>query len=233
MVDIVAVHGAFRGGWSWNLVRPLVEAAGHRLFTPDLTGMGPDGHAADLDVTLDDWIGDVVGCCDDAGLDRLVLVGHSMGGVVCQASMGALGDRVGRLVLIDAPFIAAGERAVDVSGPPPAVLPPRTTWLPPTPVGEQQGFVDPELAAWVNDRLRDTPLGPQLDPCPAPPPLLPPTTIAFCSRTPPGYPAVSARSRCDADGAAYRLIESHHDAPLLAPEQVAALLSCGIDEVPG
>lgn len=227
MTDIVAVHGAFRGGWSWERVRPLVGVEGHRLFAPDLTGMGSGVAATGGDVALADWIADVAAVFDGHDLDDVTLVGHSMGGVVCQAALGELGDRVARLVLIDSPLIGEGRRAVDVSGPtpPPAdLLPPRTTWLPPTPVGPTQGFDDAALATWVNERLCATPFGPQLDPCPSLPARLPPTTIVFCSGTPDGYPSTFARARCDADGTPYVLLDSHHDAPLLAPAAVAPVL---------
>ena len=225
MADVVAVHGAFRGGWSWDLVRPLLERDGHRWFSPDLTGMGTGPQPAVGDVTLDDWIADVVEVVESNDLAQVVLVGHSMGGVVAQAALGVLGSRVARLVVIDAPLIAEGQRAIDVSGPtpPPAgLLPPRSTWLAPTPVGAVQGFEAP-LAAWVNERLCATPFGPQLDPCPAGPRVVPPMTIAFCSRTPQGYPSTFARARCDGDATPYLLLDSHHDAPLVAS---AATASC-------
>ena len=227
MVDVVAVHGAFRGGWSWDRVGTALENQGHRLHAPDLTGMGRGPQAEVGDVRLDEWIADVVAVFDRHGLRHATLVGHSMGGVVCQAALGALGDRVARLVLIDSPIITEGQRAVDVSTPGPVsddLLPPRETWLPPTPVDDAQGFTDPDLASWVNERLCATPFGPQLDRCPPPPNVVPPTTIVFCAHTPAGFPSTIARDRCDADGVPYELLDSHHDAPLLVPEQVAALI---------
>lgn len=228
MVDVVAVHGAFRGGWSWDRVRSVLAPAGHRLFAPDLTGMGAGGSGATGgDVTLAQWVGDVVAVVSEHGLTGVVLVGHSMGGVVAQAALGALDGRVARLVLIDSPLVGAGQRAVDVSGPSapaPELLPPRETWFPPTPVGPEQGYDVPDLAAWVNERLCATPFGPQLDRCPAGPPTAPPTSVVFCDRTPAGYPSTFARCRCDESGLAYTVIDRHHDVPVLDPGSVAALL---------
>jgi hypothetical protein len=34
MGTFVVAHGAWGGGWSWALVRPLLEAAGHAVYTP-------------------------------------------------------------------------------------------------------------------------------------------------------------------------------------------------------
>src|SRR5690606_28787235 len=146
-----------------------------------------------------DWVDDVVRAVDRDGLRDVVLVGHSMGGAVCQAALGALSGRVSQLVLLDSPRIAEGQRAVDVSGPavpPAAALPPRASWLPPSPVGFEQGFRPPELAAWLNERLCAPPFGPQLDPCPPIPSAAPATSIVFCDRTPAGYPSPYARARC-------------------------------------
>lgn len=36
MADVVLVHGAGGSGWYWHRVTPLLEAAGHRVVTPDL-----------------------------------------------------------------------------------------------------------------------------------------------------------------------------------------------------
>jgi len=228
VTPVVAVHGAFRGAWSWDRVRPFVEAAGHALHAPDLTGMGQSRLPTTSLVTLDDWIADVVAAFDALGLDDATLVGHSMGGVVCQAALAALDGRVRALVLLDSPLVEPGRRAVDASSSDPVrddLLPPPETWIPATPVGPEQGFDDPDLAAWVDERLCPTPFAPQLDPLPPRPAVPPPTTIVFCEHTPPAFPSAVSRARCDADGTPYVTIDSHHDAPLLAPDLVARLLT--------
>ena len=40
MTTFVLIHGAFRGGWSWQRVRPLLVAAGHDVHAPSLLGCG-------------------------------------------------------------------------------------------------------------------------------------------------------------------------------------------------
>ena len=39
MQDIVLIHGAWHGGWCWEDVTPLLEAAGYRVHTPTLPGL--------------------------------------------------------------------------------------------------------------------------------------------------------------------------------------------------
>ena len=71
MSTFVLVHGAFRGGWSWDRVAPLLRAAGHDVHAPTLSRT-----ASGLDV----WVDEVAAYVGDPG--DTVLVGHSQGGVV-------------------------------------------------------------------------------------------------------------------------------------------------------
>ena len=233
MTTFVAIHGAFRGGWSWDLVATELRELGHHLLAPDLPGMGSGtqqhGEVPRPRITLSDWVGTVEHCVAEAG-PSCCLVGHSMGGVVVQAALGSLGGRVAHAVVIDSPQITVGQRAIDVSSPvpiDPAILPAEDAWLPATPVSEVQGFRSAELRDWVNARLCATPFGPQLDPCPegsSPSAPLQPTFV-FCSHTPAGYPSQLTRQRFEEEGYDFLEIDSGHDAPLLAPRVVAELLT--------
>ena len=40
----VLVHGAWHGGWCWRRVSERLVAAGHRVFTPTLTGLADRAH---------------------------------------------------------------------------------------------------------------------------------------------------------------------------------------------
>ena len=59
MANIVFVHGAFHGGWCWRDVAESLREAGHRVFTPTLTGLGERSHLFSKDVDLDVHIQDV------------------------------------------------------------------------------------------------------------------------------------------------------------------------------
>lgn len=77
------VHGAFCGGWAFEQFRQPFEAAGHTVLTPDLRGHGAgDGAHAVVGVSITDYARDVAKLC--AGQDQPpILIGHSMGGLVC------------------------------------------------------------------------------------------------------------------------------------------------------
>lgn len=81
MPTVVMVHGAFCAGWAFEAFREPFEAGGWRVLAPDLPGHGAEGGVAGL--SMRDYAGALVRLCDPLP-ERPVLVGHSMGGLVCQ-----------------------------------------------------------------------------------------------------------------------------------------------------
>ena len=83
MATYVLVHGAWHGAWCWNKVAPLLEAKGHTVVAPDLPGHGDDDTPR-AGVTLESYakkVADVVSAQDE----KVILVGHSMGGIAITA----------------------------------------------------------------------------------------------------------------------------------------------------
>jgi pimeloyl-ACP methyl ester carboxylesterase len=116
---IVMVHGAFCGGWAFEHFRGPFEAAGHHVLAPDLRGHGPgDGAHAVVGVSITDYARDVAGLC--ASLDEApILVGHSMGGLVCALAAGRTPVRAMVLLAPSAPWgVAASsmEEAITAFG---------------------------------------------------------------------------------------------------------------------
>lgn len=215
MSTFVLVHGAFRGGWSWDRIRPVLTDAGHDVHAPTLSTT-----AAGLDV----WVDEVVRLVETHDLTGVVLVGHSQGGVIVREVAARIPGRLDRLVYLDAAVPDPGERAVDVAPAPPdpSLLPPRETVIPARPL-TAGGDLDEATAAWVNERLAPTPFAPSLDAVSAVEPATP-ATYVFFSDTPAAYPCGTTRSRLDRRGTPYVVIDGGHDAPLTRPEAVAELL---------
>ena len=203
----------------WDRVVPLLRERGLDARAIDLRG-DPDGGVP----TLDDWIDDVLMAID--GTDAIV-VGHSMGGVVARAATGR-SSSIARVVLVDAPMIRDGQRAVDVSGPPPPTLPAADTWIPPRPVGADQGFEAADLREWVNARLVPTPFGPSLDVARVDEAV--PVRAIFFARTPEFFPCAFTRREMDETGITYRTVDTHHDGPLLTPESVAEAIVAALED---
>jgi pimeloyl-ACP methyl ester carboxylesterase len=97
------VHGFADLGAGWCELAPLLAPHG-RVLAPDLRGhgdsdwIGPGGyyHFMDYVVDLDDLIRDLV-----AADQRLIVVGHSMGGTISGYFAGTRPDRPAALVLIE------------------------------------------------------------------------------------------------------------------------------------
>ena len=98
-VRTVLVHGAWHDGSCWAPVVRRLTAAGRDVHVVDLPGNRPGTPSR----TYIESVLDVVGPGDGVGQGRVVLVGHSAGGLVVPAVAQALGaDRVAAMVLVAA-----------------------------------------------------------------------------------------------------------------------------------
>lgn len=226
MTTFVLVHGAFRGGWAWDRVVPLLD--GHRAVARSLPQAGERYDGTDPLVTLPAYVDDVVAELERDDLRDVVLVGHSQGGVVALAVAAVAPHRISQVVLLDAPAPTPGTSVAEVV---PAEVratygapPPPEAWLPATPlaVDPDLGLTE-ELVAWANPRLTPSPAGPAYDPLPHGGGAVPVRHVFF-ARTPSFYPCGYTRAELDAHGAAYDLLDAGHDAPLTHPGLVAGLL---------
>jgi pimeloyl-ACP methyl ester carboxylesterase len=95
MPTVVMTHGAFCGGWAFDAFRAPFEARGWTVLCPDLPGHGEAGGVAGLSMT--DYAASLVRLCEELP-ERPVLLGHSMGGLVCQ--MAARRAKPSALVLL-------------------------------------------------------------------------------------------------------------------------------------
>ncbi|HTZ04362.1 MAG TPA: alpha/beta fold hydrolase [Gaiellaceae bacterium] len=113
MATFVLVHGAWHGAWCWRDVTPLLESAGHRVLAPDLPGHGEDFSPV-AEMTLDAYARRVRETVDEAA-EPVVLVGHSMGGIVVTQAAEQVPDRVTRLVYVTAFLPGDGQSLADLA----------------------------------------------------------------------------------------------------------------------
>jgi pimeloyl-ACP methyl ester carboxylesterase len=114
MSVFVLVHGAWHGGWCWKRVRKALQALGHDVFTPTLTGVADRAHLLSPQVDLETHINDVVNLIRWEELSDVVLCGHSYGGCVISGVADRVPDRIGALVYLDAFVLENGQSVHDI-----------------------------------------------------------------------------------------------------------------------
>ena len=158
MATFVLVHGAWSGAHGFRLVRPLLRAAGHEVFTPSLTGIGERVHLSSPQVDLTTHVRDVVNTILYEDLTDIVLLGFSYGGFVVTGALEHIDDRVRELVFLDAFVPGDGDTAMSLAGA--GVDPPRMSvgadWLVPAAPRE---YDDPGEAAFSEARRVPHPIG--------------------------------------------------------------------------
>jgi pimeloyl-ACP methyl ester carboxylesterase len=102
MASFVLVHGAWHGSWCWKRVRKGLQAQGHEVFTPTLTGVGERSHLLSPAVNLETHILDILNLIHWEELTDLVLCGHSYGGCVISGVADRMPERIRSLVYLDA-----------------------------------------------------------------------------------------------------------------------------------
>ena len=165
MATYVLVPGGAHGGWCYQKVTRLLQAAGHEVYALTLTGVGERSHLVTADVDLDLHIQDVVQVLEFEDLRDVVLVGHSYGGMVITGVADRAPDRVGRLVYLDAANPADGQSLLEIARP--MMEPARAAGqvidgvemvlLPFPEAGRFYGVTDPDDLAWMDARLTGHP----------------------------------------------------------------------------
>ena len=102
MTTFVLVHGAWHGGWCWNRVRRALQALGHDVFTPTLTGVADRSHLISPQIDLETHTSDVANLLAWEDLSDVVLCGHSYGGMVITGAADRAPERISALVYLDA-----------------------------------------------------------------------------------------------------------------------------------
>ena len=115
MANYVLVHGGWFGAWCWYKVVPLLQAAGHSVYAPTLTGVGEQAALSTPEIGLDTHIQDVVNLIETKDLQQVILVGHSYSGMVITGVADRVPGRIAHLVYLDAVVPRNGQALVDTA----------------------------------------------------------------------------------------------------------------------
>ena len=227
-LGFVLVHGGYHGAWCWEDLVPLLDLPAVAVDLPG-RGVRPGGGTP---VTIDRCVDAVLSDAGAAGLDRFVLVGHSMGGLTLSGTARRAPERLAHVVYVAALVPAEGTNVFDVffgpdGGGRPELAPDGTMPVLPDELSRPlfMGDLDDERFARAAARLVPEAAGLFLDPAPGPPDDIP-TTYVRCSRD-------GAVTAAMADGFVVRLgpvsdvvaIDSDHDVMLSHPDLLADVLN--------
>lgn len=137
MSTYVLVHGAFHGAWCWDKIVPLLEEKGHKVVTLDLPGQGQDPTPM-TEVTFQGYTNRVCEVIDQQE-GKVILVGHSMGGLSITQAAEYRPDKIEALVYVTAYLPQNGESLFDLNNGDQDAIPVPAIWA------EDQTYVTLDL----------------------------------------------------------------------------------------
>lgn len=104
---VLLLHGSGPGVSAWANWQHTIPglAREYRVLAPDVVGYGSTSRPDDVRYSLDTWTDHVVGFMDALGLERVSLVGNSLGGRISLSLAERHPDRVARMVLMGSPGV--------------------------------------------------------------------------------------------------------------------------------
>lgn len=96
----ILVHGAWHASWCWEYFAAELRARGNKVLTPDLPGHGSVIRPANT-VTFDDYVTSIVELAEQQ-TEKVILVGHSMAGLIISQVAERIPERISELVYIAA-----------------------------------------------------------------------------------------------------------------------------------
>ena len=109
----VLVHGAFQGAYVWQYVKDQLVKNGQKVVVVELPAHGGDNTApaaTSINVYRDKVISSIT-----PAMGKVVLVGHSLGGMVISAVAEKIPDQIGKLVYLTAFVPANGQSLLDLA----------------------------------------------------------------------------------------------------------------------
>ncbi len=101
-LTVLCLHGLTRNARDFDVLAPRFASAGHRVICPDLRGRGDSEYAKDSATYTPLQYGeDVLALIEQEGLERFVVVGTSLGGLLAMGLAALLPDRIAAAVLND------------------------------------------------------------------------------------------------------------------------------------
>jgi pimeloyl-ACP methyl ester carboxylesterase len=115
-LQYVFIHPSWRAGWCWDQMLSVMRAWGREAYAPDGPGHGSRLHEIES-VSLAEYPRVYAEFIEERNLDRVVLVGNSIGGLMVRLTMQAIPDRIVHGIWYMAFILADGECLLDACPP--------------------------------------------------------------------------------------------------------------------
>jgi len=164
MTNFVLVHGGAHASWCWERLAPYLRSDPRvaEVVAVDLTGHGARRDVKPLeDITLADYVDDVVREIESRDLREVILVGHSLAGITVPQAAVRVADRIRRLIYLSTSNPPEGQSIFDLMKHP----------LSPVARGLDVhtmfcNDLDDDATAWLLSNLGPEPPGPMGEPIP-------------------------------------------------------------------
>lgn len=114
MKNYLFIHGALRGAWLWDRVIPLIQKKGKsKIIAIDLPGHGKRA-AERVGVNMNAYVDDVISCIKKKNHFDIILVGHSMSGIIISKVAEEVPERIRHLVYLAAVVPRDGDALIDL-----------------------------------------------------------------------------------------------------------------------
>lgn len=107
MATFIFIHGSFHGAWCWERFTPLLSSQGHHVLAHDLPGSGKDQTPIEQ-AGLEAYANSIAEIIDGAQ-EQVILVGHSMGGIVASQAAALRPERIHAVAYICGLLLDDGE----------------------------------------------------------------------------------------------------------------------------
>ena len=230
----VLIHGAWHGGWCWRPVADILEAKGHKVYAPSLTGLADRSHLLSMSINLDTHIADIVNLFKWEDIEnavprrpflrRLADLGRGREGLPARSP---------RSSIVDAFMPENGQKGMDLSSAQfQAAL--REAIAKgeagrPVPKAEAFKIIDPKNVAWVQAKMTPQPTGLATSPIVltgARDRIAKKTYIRAAEYPQPNFDTYLAATKADKSWRTFefKASEAGHDIMVDAPQRLAEIL---------
>ncbi len=108
--NFILVHGAWHASWCWTPIAKMLRHHGHFVVTPDLPGHGKNNKPTSKPVLMKDYVAHVCSIVKQIP-GPVILVGHSMAGLIISQVAELLPDAIRTLIFIAA-YIPKGTQSL-------------------------------------------------------------------------------------------------------------------------